>query len=147
MPKRKLARRFEPRYGVSQTMLDAGCRYIAKELEDYLLQSTNELRETLAKRQVLIGTAEEELQAAFRPLPDRERLALRCMFARDCWHMAMLYKQYLNQPDTQVASATGPSSAAPEELDQQDEPVPLLPLKRHCLDENRSSRNDKILHL
>jgi hypothetical protein len=129
MPRRKLARRFEPRYGVSQTMLDAECRYIARELEDYLLQSTNELRETLGKRQALIGTAEEELQAAFRPLPDRERLALRCMFARDCWHMAMLYKQYLGKPDTQVATATGPSSPAPEELDQQDEPVPMLPFK------------------
>lgn len=129
MPRKKLARRFEPRYGVSQTMLDAECKYIGRELEDYLLQSTNELRETLAKRQALISTAEEELQAAFRPLPDRERLALRCMFARDCWHMAMLYKQFLNQPDTVVAAATGPSSPAPEELDKNDEPVPILPFQ------------------
>jgi hypothetical protein len=129
MPRKKLARRFEPRYGVSQTMLDAESKYIGRELEDYLLQSTNELRETLAKRQALIGTAEEELQVAFRPLPDRERLALRCMFARDCWHMAMLYKQFLNQPDTVVATATGPSSPAPEELDKHDEPLPILPFK------------------
>jgi hypothetical protein len=127
MPRRKLARRFEPRYGVSQTMLEVECKYVGHEFEDYLLQSTNELRERLAKLKTLIGTAEEELHAAFSPLPDRERLALRCMFARDCWHMAMLYNQYLKQPDTAVAAATGPSSPAAEELDEHNEPVPILP--------------------
>jgi len=44
MPKRKLARRFEPRYGLSQTVVAAESKYIARELEDYLLQSTEELR-------------------------------------------------------------------------------------------------------
>ena len=129
MPRRKLARRFEPRYGVSQTMVAAESRYIARELEDYLLQSTNELRERLAKLKTLLVTAEEELQAAFTPLADRERLALRCMFARDCWHMAMLYKHYLHEPETQLATATGPSSPAPEELDERDDPVPIVPFK------------------
>jgi hypothetical protein len=108
-------------------MIAAESRYIARELEDYLLQSTNELRDRLAKLKTLIGTAEEELQAAFTPLADRERLALRCMFARDCWHMAMLYKHYLHQPDTVATAATGPSSPAPEELDEHDDPVAIVP--------------------
>lgn len=129
MPRRKLARRFEPRFGVGQSMLDAECRYIAKELEDYLLQSTNELRERLPKLKILIDTAETELQAALAPLPDRERLALRCMFARDCWHMAMLYKQYLHLHSTQASVGTGPISYMREELNEQNEPALLLPFK------------------
>jgi hypothetical protein len=113
-------------------MLDAESKYIGRELEDYLLQSTSELRERLAKLKTLIATAEEELQAAFGRLADRERLALRCMFARDCWHMAALYKSYIASASLTAAEAltsSGPSSPAVEEIDEAAEPVPILPFK------------------
>ena len=77
MPRRNLIRRFEPRYGVSQLMLDTESKYVGRELDDQLIHSTSELREKLGTWQKQIATAEEELVARFAALPDRERLALR----------------------------------------------------------------------
>jgi hypothetical protein len=76
-------------------MLDAEAKYVGRELDDYLIHSTIDLRTRLAQRQKLIASAEEELSARFTGLPDRERLALRAMFTRDCWHMAMLYLTFI----------------------------------------------------
>ena len=59
MPRKKLARRFEPRYGVSQTMLDAECRCVGRELEDYLLLSMNDLRTKLPELQKQIATLDQ----------------------------------------------------------------------------------------
>ena len=83
MARKKLARRFEPRGGVSQPMLEAESRFIAKELEDYLLLSITDLRKTLDERHRKIAEQEPHLQQFFSVLADRERLALRCMLARD----------------------------------------------------------------
>lgn len=101
MPPPKLARRFEPRYGVSQSVLEAESRYVARELEDYLLLSVNELRQKLRERQGLLATAGEDLQASLNPLPDRHRLALRCMLARDLVHVAALYQTFLRSGENE----------------------------------------------
>jgi hypothetical protein len=125
MPRPKLARRFEPRYGVSQSMLEVESRYIARELEDYLLLSADELRQKLKERQDLLASAEEDLQGLLGPLPDRHRLALRCMLARDLLHIAALYQTFQRSGEREAPA--GASAPAPEELTEQDEPRPVLP--------------------
>jgi hypothetical protein len=125
MARKKLARRFEPRGGVSLSMIDAECRYVGQELGDYLLLSINDLREKLDQRQRNIAEFEPQLQELFASLADRERLALRCMLARDISHIATLYITFLrgaNAPQT-----TGTVNPQPEELNEENEPRPVLP--------------------
>lgn len=132
MPHRKLARRFEPRYGVNQTMLDIESKWVGRELEDQLLQSTNELRQRLGEWQKLTDKAELELQKKFGALSDRERLAIRCMLARDCWHIAQLYLSFLGSaPLSNADAATIP---LPEECDENHDPLPALPFKQTLFD-------------
>src|SRR5580698_7564156 len=79
MPRRKLSRRFEPRFGVSQSMVDVEAKWVERELEDHLLASTNDLRKRLSEIHAKVAAAEEGLRLIIGQLPDRERLALKCM--------------------------------------------------------------------
>jgi hypothetical protein len=125
MARSKLARRFEPRGGVSQSMLDAESKYVGYELDDYLLYSLEDLRTNLRTLRQKIATVEEELQAKLISLPDRERLALRSMLARDIYHIAMLYCTFI--ASSSVIEATGPNSPADEEMNEQSgDPVSAL---------------------
>ena len=54
MPRKKAPRRFDPRPGVSESMLDAESVYVGQELRDYLLLSIDHLREMLKDRQAKI---------------------------------------------------------------------------------------------
>jgi hypothetical protein len=125
MPHPKLARRFEPRGGVSQSMLDHECKYVGRELDDFLLYSIAELRTRFSDLSAKIATAEEELEPRFRVLPDRERLALKCLIARDQFHLAMLYRAFL--ASSPLEQATGASTLAVAELSNEtDEAKPIL---------------------
>jgi len=44
MPRKKLIRRFEPTYMVSQEMVDREAKYVHLEHADYLLGSTHDLK-------------------------------------------------------------------------------------------------------
>jgi tetrahydromethanopterin S-methyltransferase subunit B len=126
MPRSKLARRFEPRGGVSQSTLDIESKYVGRELDDYLLYSLTNLREKLKEIQRKIATAEENLQTKLSCLPNRERLALRCMLARDMYHIAMLYSTFIDS--STVGDATGTSDPLSEEINgSTDEPIASLP--------------------
>ena len=116
MPRRKLARRFEPRYGVNQTMLDVECKWVQCELEDHLLLSLNDSREKLAEVHRLVAGAETTLADGLNLLPDRERLALKGMLVRDVYHIAMLYDTFLRTMKL-ADDATGPIHQTPEESD------------------------------
>jgi hypothetical protein len=118
MPRRKLARRFEPRYGVNQSMLEVESKWVERELEDQLISSTSDLRKHLADTRAKAATTEECLQATLSRLPDRERLALKAMIARDVFHMGALYESFLRSSKI-VGAATGSSRETPEEIDQQ----------------------------
>ena len=125
MPRRKLSRRFEPRFGVSQSMVDVEVKWVERELEDHLLLSTNESRERLAEIQTKVATTEEELKKTLSRLPDRERLALKCMLARDVFHIAALYETFLRSSQ-HVQGASGAVHETPEEVDEHSEPRPVL---------------------
>jgi hypothetical protein len=123
MARKKLVRRFDPRGGVSQSMVDAESRYVVTELDDYLLLSITDLRETLVDRHRKIAEQEPRLQEFFATLADRERLALRCMLARDISHIAALYITFMQSPD--APQTTGVINVQPQEL-KDDEPRPAL---------------------
>jgi hypothetical protein len=125
MPRRKLSRRFEPRFGVSQSMVDVEAKWVERELEDHLLASTNDLRKRLSEIHAKVATAEEGLNTTIGRLPDRERLALKCMLARDVYHIAALYETFLRSSQ-HVQSATGAIREMPEEVDRRGESRPVL---------------------
>jgi hypothetical protein len=124
MPRKKL-RRFDPRFGVSEPMLEAEGIYVGQEFRDYLLMSITDLRKWLKVRQTQIVTTEANLQLVLRSIPDRERLAIRCMLTRDFFHIAALYERFLKVPA--VADATGQAKLVPEELTEEEEPVAAVP--------------------
>jgi hypothetical protein len=125
MPRRKLSRRFEPRFGLSQSMVDIEAKWVERELEDHLLASTNDLRKRLSEIHAKVATAEEGLKTTIDRLSDRERLALKCMLARDMFHIAALYQTFLRSSQ-QVKDATGAVHETPEEVDRQGEARPAL---------------------
>jgi hypothetical protein len=125
MPHKKLARRFEPKFGVSQLTLETEAKWIGRELEDKLLGSTNELKQQLSQLQAKMAVADESLRTTLARIPDRERLALKCMLARDMFHIAALYETFLQSSEI-IRNATGVVTEAPEELDQQGKAQPVL---------------------
>jgi uncharacterized protein (UPF0305 family) len=106
-------------------MVDAEAKWVERELEDQLINSTNELRERLSELHAKVGSAEEGLKTTLSRLPDRERLALKCMLARDVFHIAALYETFLRSSPL-VQGATGAIHETPEEVDRQGEPHPAL---------------------
>jgi len=126
MPRKKLVRRFDPRFGgVSQSMLDAEAKYIAREFEDHLLYSITDLRKHLASVKTTTEASESNLQAMLDRLPDRERLALKYMLAADICHIALLYETFLRSSNI-VTQATGPHTPVPEEVTGDNETRPVL---------------------
>jgi len=130
MPRKKLVRRFDPRFGgVSQSMLDGEAKYVAREFEDHLLYSITEVRRCLDAVQTGMAASEDNLKAVFDRLPDRERLALKYMLAADICHIALLYETFLRSSNI-ANTATGPRSPAPEEVTAENEPRPPLVFRR-----------------
>ncbi len=122
MPGTKRLRRFEPRFGVSQPMLDEESRWVKQEWDDYLLLSVNELKETLIKRQAMLVAHAANLSHGLSRLPERERLAIQCMLARDFIHIGLLFETCLATPPDDSAehdvplSGPSPSSVTFETL-------------------------------
>lgn len=106
MPHRKLARRFEPRYGVSQSIVEHEAKWLAREFEDVLIGSNNEIRERLDKIKQKLVTSDANVQLQIRSLPEREAVAIRCLLARDLYHLSALYEQFFRDYDgrTQTVS-------------------------------------------
>lgn len=137
MPRRTLARRFEPRCGVSQVALDIESKYVGRELEDQLIQSATVLKEKLAAWESRIAIAEEELQVVYRSLREPENLALRCMLARDCWHIAKLYQSFIRSaslPPALESASVEPIIAMAQQREETVMPSPLLPFKNTLFD-------------
>jgi hypothetical protein len=98
MPGRKLARRWDPRFGVSRQMLEVESTYVAREKEDYLLLSVDDLQGRLASLRSAWGASDAVLEHAFGELPERDRLALSCLVVRDLYFVLELHCTHLGRP-------------------------------------------------
>lgn len=126
MARRKLARRFEPRYGVSQSTIDLEATYLAREMEDYLLLSLTDLEEKVASLRSSVSTTHDELSALTEALPERERLAMLTIMYRDFHHLGALYRTYL---------IAGEHAPVPEAASQPKTPAPVpLPFRESLFD-------------
>ena len=117
MPRRKLARRFEPRYGVSQSTIDVETTYVAREVEDWLLLSTGELEQKLAKNRKAVDELQQEVSLLLDGLPERHQLVVRNMLHRDVYHIAVLYRTFMRtDPVSQLMSTPSVPSEAVEPM-------------------------------
>lgn len=112
MPRKKLIRRFEPRYGVSREMIETEAKYVAREFDDHLLLSTRDLGEKLAAVRQLWAAADQTLEAAVSALPERARLAIECMILRDGYHLYELYSIQVRASGVGATAPVVPTSAA-----------------------------------
>jgi len=128
MARKKLIRRFEPRYGVSEAMLEVEAAYVARELEDYLVLSANDVTATRNRRRHDVTAADQQLRMCLASLGDRPRAALEALFIRDVHHIAMLYLHVLQSDrirslvDHRVVAANDTSATATV-------PDPIIPFQ------------------
>lgn len=91
MPRKKLIRHFEPRYGVSREMVDVEAKSVVREHEDYLTLATNDMRQKLHELRGKWSEADQTAEMLVRCLPEREALAFQCLLVRDLFLVLELY--------------------------------------------------------
>lgn len=111
MPRKKLIRRFEPRYGVSEEILAFEARYVAQEVEDYRTYAIKDLKDMLAERQSQWLRADGSLQVQCEVLPERERLIVQCLLVRDIYHLLELYARTFAVPSPEFPDPFRPSQS------------------------------------
>jgi len=99
-------------------MLDVEAGYVQKEMEDYLLLSTNDLKAKVEERKNAWRQANASVEGALAQLPECDALALRCIIVRDFYHLLELYFTYLGSRGQEA----GPS--APARAKGKPEPLP-----------------------
>jgi hypothetical protein len=137
MPRKNLIRRFEPLYGVSREAIDAEAVYVAREHEDRLLASINDLRTSLEKIRIRSREADEAAESLIHLHGEREALAYRCLIARDLYHILELYCTTMRAalPETAITDGPkrGPATAPADDQDRR----PLVPFSEWLFEGER----------
>jgi hypothetical protein len=135
--KKEQVRRFEPRTGVSQQMVDNEARFVSREMEDYCLLSLNDLKQKLADRRVAWQQAHDTLEEKVRLLDAREQAAVQCLLVRDCHHLFALYLSFVM---SKIQSGEVPARLAPAI----EEEAPRLPFSEWLFGASmEASMNDR----
>jgi hypothetical protein len=121
MPRKKLIRHFEPRYGVSREMVDLEATYVAREYADYLMCSIRDLGRKLQDLRGQWREADQTVEALVANLPERESLAFQCLLVRDLFLVLELYASCVKTSQqglhpSPVLSATPPSAPSAKVL-------------------------------
>jgi hypothetical protein len=117
MPRKKLIRRFEPRYGVSREMVEIESKYVVRELEDRSVMSVADLQYKLAKLKAAWQQADQVVEHTMRLLDERTQIAVQCLIVRDIYHVMELYASVIR-------------SLSPELADiPLNKPIPTTPVK------------------
>lgn len=109
------SRRFnEPRCGVSEAMIEAETKELGREFDSYLLLSLTDAKEKMRERLRAYEQADASLHALVDRLPERERVAIKCMIGRDLHLVAELYLVYLRGLQIESPISLTPVLATPE---------------------------------
>ncbi len=96
MPRKKLIRHFEPRYGVSQAMVDLEATYVGREHQDYMTLSLSDMQQKLHELRGKWNEANQTAEQFVRCLPERDALAFQCLLVRDLYLILALYNTCLH---------------------------------------------------
>lgn len=120
MPRKKTLRRFTPPPHVSRAMLEAETPRLAKEIDDYLVNSENELRRFVSERNEKVEQATTQLRSLLECLPIRHRLAIAAIVAREVLIAIELANTTILADDIELRA---PNTAEPLE----EHEVPAVP--------------------
>jgi len=120
MPRQKPLRRFEPRYGVSASMIEAESKWLAREVDDHDLLSATDIETKCVERHVACERSWQHLCMILGDLSERERRTIQCLLFRDFHHILELYHCHVRsihqapapsaQPVTPQMHSPGPFS-------------------------------------
>ena len=116
MPRQKRARRFEPRYGVSQSTLDLEAKYLGRGVEDDALWAPAEVAGKVTDRHADCRNIWEHLRLLLETMPERDRQILQALVFRDLWLVFELYRTYLAPHAKASVAKTARNSGTPEPL-------------------------------
>ena len=111
MPRKKKARRFEPRYGASQSTLDLEAGYLQREVQNYAVFASADVAKTLSERHANCQNTWKHVSLVLESAPQRDRQILQALLFRDLWLVLELYRTYL----TPQAKTMPPASKSPPE--------------------------------
>jgi hypothetical protein len=108
MPRRNLARRFEPRYGVSNSMVEEEAKWLGREAEDYETCSPAQVTDWLKERHASCRRRWKELQLLLGHLPERERRIIHCLLFRDFHLILELYLCHVRTKHPEFVASNPP---------------------------------------
>ena len=106
MPRRKLLRRFDPRYGVGASLVAEEAKMLGREAEDCGACSLGQVKDWLKERHQKCTRCWEELQLLLSSLPEPERQVIHCLLFRDFYHMLELYLCHVRTKHPELAMAS-----------------------------------------
>ena len=108
MPRRNRARRFEPRYGVSQATLDVEAGYLTHEADDYSVFAPSDLDAKRIERHANGKHCWEHLQKLLESLGEQDQRIIHCLFFRDIHQLLELYLTYIRPKVSSAPTASLP---------------------------------------
>jgi len=118
MPRRNTMRRFEPRYGVSATMIEVEAKALGREVDDYEILAPSDVEQKLKERHEKCKHSWEHLGLLLAGLSEREQRVIYCLLYRDFYHILELYLCHVRARNPalvqQVPRATKPDALAGE---------------------------------
>lgn len=109
MPRKSKARRFEPRYGVSEVTLQVEANYVAREAEDYEVLAASDLDAKRTERHADCGHSWKHLTMLLDGIPEQKRRIIHCLLFRDFRQLLELYLTYVLTLEPQTVSPARPS--------------------------------------
>jgi hypothetical protein len=119
MPRQKLARRFEPRYGVSIQMIEEEAKWLGREAEDYEAAAASEMDATLKDRHASCRKCWDEFQLLLGHLPEREGRINHCLLFRDFYHILELYLCHVRTKHPELSAPSLPPMKPKRQTDDE----------------------------
>jgi hypothetical protein len=113
MPRRNKARRFEPRYGVSQAALEVEAGYLGREVEDYQVFAASDLEAKRVERQADCEHSWKHLHLLLDGMSEAEQRIIHCLVFRDLYLALELYLTYVKSRSPEASSASPSPVKAP----------------------------------
>lgn len=121
MPRKTKARRFEPRYGVSQVTLDVEADYVAREAEDCEVLAAMDLDARRTERYANCEHSWKHLTLLLEELPEQEQRIVHYLLYRDFHQLLELYLTYIRGRHPAKSSAAPRQPPKPREPNQFNE--------------------------
>lgn len=114
MPRKTKARRFEPRYGVSEVTLQVEANHVAREVEDYEVLAVSDLDAKRTERHVNCEHSWKHLNMLLEGLADQKQRIIHCLLFRDFHQLLELYLTYVRATEPQSTVIGPPQHREPK---------------------------------